>query len=290
MGLTAAALAAGAETFKTIDAASAEKYKAQAIKVYEKAISQNFKPEWLEKGWGLYPDDSDQDNLLIAAAQLHKLTGDAKYLDKAKSIGDNLKAAYWAGWETQNMIAQLLVADQSPKAKAALLDDLNGFAGNGKGNTLWHLPLEYTTNGLYNCFIIGISAGLYSNQFNDRTYANMVEDVLNYNYGLNNWGVSFTAVPDIKSVRRFQSPIYKLQTKLFPEGATAIGPCDRESHDGESKWILDDIRVNYAYPFNTPAVVFLDHDDDYMTMEARISAAAEIVYLMTLSNTIFGGK
>jgi hypothetical protein len=119
----------------------------------------------------------------------------------------------------------------------------------------------------------------------------MVLDVLNYSFGINNWGVSFTAVPSIKqSIRRFNLPTYKLQTRLFPEGAVAIGPCDREAHDEESKWILDDVRVNYCYPFNTEAVVFLDHDDDYMTMESRINGAAENIYLMTLANTIFGGK
>lgn len=290
MGLTAAALALGAATFKNIDAAASESYKAQAIKIYDKAILGNYQSEWLEIGWGLYPDETYNDNLLIAAGQLYQLTGDEKYFAKAKSIGDKLGAGYWAGWEVQNMPAQSLIADKNPASKSAFKTDLDGFLSNSRQN-IWHLPIEYTSNGLYNNFVVAYSAGIYSKVFGDKNYNGLITNVLNYNYGLNNWGVSFTAIPDIKqSVRRFNLPIYKLQTRLFPEGATAIGPADRETHDEESKWILDDVRVNYAYPFNTPAVVFLDHEHDYVTMDARIDGAASNIYLMTLANIIFGGK
>lgn len=292
MGLTAAALALGSSTFKNIDAAFAEKCKSTAIKIYDKASSGKFGAEWIEKDYPLYPDESDKDNLLIASAELYNLTKDANYLTKAKTYSDKLEAAWWAGWEVLNMPAQSLIADKHGNAKKFFKEDLDGFLSKSDSkDNIWNLPLDYTTNGLYNCFVIGISAGLYTKIFDDKTYGNMVLNVLNYGFGLNNWGVSFTAVPSIKqSVRRFNLPTYKLQTRLFPEGAVSIGPCDKETHDGESKWILDDVRVNYCYPFNTKAVVFLDHDDDYMTMEARINGAAENIYLMTLANTIFGGK
>jgi hypothetical protein len=151
--------------------------------------------------------------------------------------------------------------------------------------------MQYTANGIYNNMVVAYSAGIYTKLFDDKTFNSLMTNVLNYNFGLNNWGVSFTAVPGIKqSVRRFNLPIYKLQTRLFPEGATAIGPLDRATHDDQSKWILDDVRVNYAYKFNTPALVFLDHEHDYMTMASRIDGVSSNIYLMTLTNTIFGGK
>jgi hypothetical protein len=292
MGLAAAALAAGSAAFKSIDAAFAEKCKSQSIKIYNKIISEKLVPEWLEKDYPLHPDESDKDNLLLASAELYNLTGDADYLSKSKAYSDKLEAAGWAGWEVLNMPAQALIADKHNNAKKLFKEDLDDFLNNqNEQGNVWKLPLEYTVNGLYNCFVIGISAGLYEKAFGGNTYDGLVLDVLNYDFGLNNWGVSFTAVPSIKqSVKRFNLPVYKLQTRLFPEGAVSIGPCDREAHDEESKWILDDIRVNYCYPFNTKAVVFLDHYDDYMTMEARINGAAENIYLMTLANTIFGGK
>jgi len=292
MGLCAAALAFGSSTFKNIDAAFAEKCKAQAVKIYNKAASGDFSPQWLERDYPLYPNESDGDDMLLASAELYNLTNDANYLTKAKTFSDKLKAAGWAGWDVLNMPAQALIADKHGNAKKLLKEDLDDFLGNrdSKGN-IWKLPMEYTMNGLYNYFVIGIGAGLYDKAFGDKTYNVMIMDVLNYNFGVNNWGVSFTAVPNIKqSVRRFSLPIYKLQTRLFPEGAVAIGPCDKETHDEESKWILDDIRVNYCYPFNTKKVMFLDHEDDYGTMEARISGAADNIYLMTLANTVFGGK
>ena len=292
MGLCVAALSLGSSTFKSIDAAFAEKCKAQAVKIYNKATSGNFSPQWLERDYPLYPNESDGDDMLLASAELYNLTNDASYLTKAKAFSDKLEAAGWAGWDVVNMPAQALIADKHGNAKKLLKEDLDGFLGNrdAKGN-IWKLPMEYTMNGLYNYFVIGIGAGLYEKAFGDKTYNGMMMDVLNYNFGVNNWGVSFTAVPNIKqSVRRFSLPIYKLQTRLFPEGAVAIGPCDKETHDEESKWILDDVRVNYCYPFNTAKVMFLDHEDDYGTMEARIIGAADNIYLMTLANTVFGGK
>ena len=290
MGLTAAALAMGASTFKSIDAALADKFKTQAIKIFDKAASGEFEAEWLEIGWGLYPDETYLDNLLLAAGQLYQLTNEERFLSKAKEIGNGLEAAYWAGWEIQNMPAQALIADKNPASKTALVADLDGFLSSSRDN-LWRLAIEYTSNGLYNNFVVGYSAGIYTKMFNDKEFSSLVIDMLNYNYGLNNWGVSFTSLPQIKqSVRRYNLAIYKLQTRLFPEGATAIGPADRETHDEESKWILDDVRVNYAYPFNTPAVVYLDHEHDYVTMDSRIDGAASNIYLMTLANIIFGGK
>ena len=294
MALCAAALALGAETFKEIDTEFSEKCKAMAVKMFARASSGQHSPQWLDRdGWTLYPNPSDKDDLLLAAAELHKLTNEAKYLNKAKELSDELPAAYWAGWEIQNMAAQLLIADKHSNARSVVQEDLNGFLSNqNSAGNIWNLPFTYTANGLYNCFIIGTAAGAYTKKFGDNNkYSNMALDVLNYNFGLNNWGVSFTALRSIKqSVRRFFLPIYKLQTRLFPEGATSIGPCDRANHDEQSKWILDDVRVNYCYPFNTSAVVFLDHEHDYMSMEARPDGAADNIYLMTLTNAVFGGK
>jgi len=293
MGATAAALALGAQTFASIDATFAQKCKDMAIKIFDKATSSGVKPEWLEKdGWALYSDESDKDNLLMAAAQLYNLTKDEKYLTRAKSFSDGLPAAYWSGWETQNVIAQSLIADKHPNAKKLATDDLSGFLSNQRGaNNVWKLPMEYNSTLLYSSFVIGIGAGNYVKLFNDKTYGGLVLDVLNYTFGLNNWGVSFTTLKGIpESVKKYNLPIYRLQTKYFPEGVVANGPCDRETHSEQSIWIKYDVRINYCYPFNTPGVVFYDYQDDFVTMGAMPSGAAQNIYLMTLANTIFGGK
>ena len=293
MGAVSTALALGSQTFKDIDAAFAKKCKDMAIKIFDRATAPGVKPEWLEKDeWPLNPDESDKDNLLMAAAALYDLTKDEVYLAKAKSFSDGLGAAYWAGWDTQNLLAHSLIADKHANAKKFALEDLNGFLSNQRAaNNIWNLPLEYTNTGLYGCLIIGIGAGNYIKQFNDKTYDGLVIDVLNYNFGLNNWGVSFTTVKSIKeSVKNYNLPIYRLQTKYYPEGSVAGGPCDRPTHAEESVWIMYDVRIDYCYPFNTPAVVFYDYQDDYVTMGSRSSGGAKNIYLMTLANTLFGGK
>ena len=291
MGLTAAALALGARTFRSIDAALAERYQNQAIRIFERATARGVRPEWLDNnGWTLFPNMSDQDDLLLAAAELFRLTGDEKYLRRAKSIGDNLAPAYWVGWETQNMPAQALIANQNPRSRVALRTDLEAFLNTSRQNRIWRLPMNYSAGMLYNMFIIGFSAANYTQIFDDKTFAPLVINSLNYTFGLNNWGVSFMALRDVPSVRYFNLPIYRLQMRLFPEGSTALGPLDRQTHFDQSRWILDDMRVNPMFPFNTPAVVFFDHMQDYMSTDSRIDGVASIIYLMTLANTIFGGN
>lgn len=288
MGFTVAALAMGAQVFAEKDADFAAKCKAEALKIYAKTQSVDCKPVWLEKDYDLFKDDSRFDNMLLAAAEMYKLTGDAQYLEQAKKYSGKAKNAWWAGWNVQNMMGHSLIMKESSPAVKYMEKDLSSFFETHKSaGNIWGVPMEAGFSGFYAANIIGVAAVRFEMIQESDTYRSMVMDILNYGYGVNNWGVSFTASPSLpNSVKNFNLPIYKLQTHLFPEGAIALGPCDTESHDGESKWILDDIRANYCYPFNTKAIKFFDHADDYMTTDSWIFAIADNIYLLTLATTL----
>ncbi len=292
MGFTVAALALGAKIFDEQGSSDAASYKNMALKIYDKALTGNFEPVWLEKDYEQFKDDSRYDNLLLGAMELHSLTGEEKYLTKGEEFSKKAKAVYWAGWNMQNMMAHSLIAKTFAPAKSFLLEDLNNFAEMGRDSkNIWGFPMEPAFSGFYIGLGVGIGAARYESVFGEKKYEDVVLNVLDYGFGVNNWGVSFTASPKLpNSVKNFNLPIYKLQKKLFPEGAVALGPCDKEGHDGESKWILDDVRVNYCYPFNTSKIVFLDHEDDYMTMDSWIYGAADNIYFLALASTMFGKK
>jgi len=86
MGYTVAALAIGARVFETLGKPEAVQYKSMAIKIFEKALSGNFEPVWLEKDYEQFKDESRYDNLLLGAMELYRLTNDAKYKTKAEEF------------------------------------------------------------------------------------------------------------------------------------------------------------------------------------------------------------
>lgn len=292
MGFAIAALALGAKVFEEQGSADASKYKTMALKMYDKAISGNYEPTWLQKDYEQFKDDTRYDNLLLGTMELHRLTGDEKYQTKGEEFSKKAKAAYWGGWNMQNMMSHSLLAKTYAPAKNFLVEDLEHFAGMGRDpKNIWGFPMEPAFSGFYIGLGIGVGAARYESVFGDKKYEDLVLNVLDYGFGRNNWGVSFTASPKLpNSVKNFNLPIYKLQKKKFPEGAVALGPCDRAGHDGESKWILDDVRVNYCYPFNSSKIVFLDHADDYMTMDSWIYGVADNIYFLALASTMFGKK
>jgi len=292
MGFTAAALAKGAIVFKTIDPTFAAACSSMAVDIFSEAMSESYPTAWLEKGYAQFKDDTKWDNLLLAAVELAALTGEEQYNDKAIEFSNKAKAAYWAGWNMQNMLANSLATDINPSALNYLTDDLDNFAGTANdAANIWGFPMEPTFSSYLFGLGIGIGAARHTEVTEDDRYNNIVENVLDYGFGVNNWGVSFVASRELdNAVKNFNIPIYKLQKHLFPEGAVSLGPSDREGHDGESKWILDDVRVNYCYPFNTESVVFLDHADDYVTMDSWIFGAAEQIYFLALASKMYGSN
>ncbi|MGM0444556.1 MAG: glycoside hydrolase family 9 protein [Fibrobacterota bacterium] len=287
MAWAAAALALGSEVFaEKGDADFAEKCRTTAVKIYDRATSDEAYTTWLQKEYDQFKDESAGDNLLIAAGQLYSLTGDEKYLTQAKEYSREIKNAWWAAWNMQHMMGHVGIAEDFDKAREFFMADLNEFAATSEGN-IWGFPMDYGFSNLYGSYEIAAAALRYRKVSGNEKFSDLVTDVINYTYGVNNWGVSFVAMKELdNSVHNINMPVYKLQTHLFPEGVPVLGPCDTKGHKQESKWILDDISMNYCHEYNTPAVTFYDHADDYMTTDAWIYGAADNIYLLTLATTL----
>jgi hypothetical protein len=110
----------------------------------------------------------------------------------------------------------------------------------------------------------------------------LFEDVVDYIFGRNSWGVSFLFSPDLpNSVQNIYSPMVHL-LGIFPKGAFSEGPGSADTHQRLSKHfsIADD---DPFHRFNTSEGVFFDNATDFMCQEATIIGQVNCLLLLTLA-------
>lgn len=292
MGNTAAALALGSAVFaKEGKKKEAEKYKAQAVTIFNKAISKAASaPAWLEKEWALYEDKDQHDNLLLAAAELYRLTNNQKYLTHAKKFTKLAKNSWWAAYSSAHLYAHQRLMDKVPDSKKYLLSDLNEFNSKAQSSgNVWSSPQDYSLYHVYANIEIATASLLYQMASSDEKYEKEAMEMLDYVFGTNNWGLSFVSLPSIENcVKNYYSQVYMLQADLFPEGGIAVGPLDAKTHDEESNWCYFDPVAQPTYKFNTKKVKFFDHGDDYMCMRANTFGVAEGILLFSVATKLYG--
>jgi hypothetical protein len=233
-----------------------------------------------------YADNSSNDNMMLAAIELYKLTGDVNYLNKAKAYANAAGQGYWAAWSESNMIGHWRMYADHVNSQNYLKGDLNTFKGkaNASGN-VWHVPHDFTWGTLYSFFDVANGAGTYYLASNDNQYNTMCWDVLDYTFGMNNWGMAFLANQSLPfAVTTSYSQYYKLQPAKFPIGEIVQGPGDKVTHD--------DLGFSYGPTwedqFNTADVVFFHRDDNYMCIETIISGVSDGLVLFALAGKISG--
>jgi hypothetical protein len=115
----------------------------------------------------------------------------------------------------------------------------------------------------------------------------MAQSLLDYMFGCNNWGISFVSLKTVpNSVRNIFSQIYRLQTRLFPEGSICPGPLDKKSQD-DDMWCCFDKTTEPMYPFNTPKVNFFDNSDDESSVSTTLPGVADGIFLFTLASVLY---
>jgi endoglucanase len=284
MGYTAAALALGAQVFDSIThPALHQRYKTEAIKIYEKAL-QYTTPSWVKDGWeSFYGDEKVYDNMQLAATELYRLTQYPTYLKQAKAFSDQSKEGYWYSWGDANLLAHNRLYPFANTTGSYIFADLYHFEtyANKAGN-IWKLPHEYTWASLYSLMGVANNGLLYDRNTQKTDYKQMGYDVLDYTLGMNNWGIAMVCSKDIPhAIRNVYSQVYKLQPSLYPTGAVAEGPGDRETHE-ELKQYFEIPPENSFEAFNTEKVVFYDLNTNFQTMETTIVGLSDALLLFTL--------
>jgi len=258
MGSTAAALALGAKVFK--DA----KYREKAKAIYDRARKSDTQVTAYENDF--YNDQTDEDNMALAAAELGEINPYAP--PSASEVS-------WSDW---NAFANYRMAEQGDEAaKKRLLVETSRY----ERDNIWNLPGDYTWGSLHRW--IGM-ANVHS--LAKKELSSTFLGVLDYVFGRNNWGIAMLASPNLPySIRHVYNGIYRL-TKVFPTGALSEGPADRATHLEMRKYF--NIPINNSFDkFNTSAAVFYDNADDFMIQESTIGGQGDLLLMLALARKKF---
>jgi len=271
MGSTSAALALGAQVFKSLDAQVAVFYESKAKAIYARAVQNDTQASAFERDQtnDFYYDQTDTDNMALAAAELYRLTKNQSYLDAAKTYAP--PAGSEVSWGSWNAFANYRIAGLGDEAaKKRLITE----AGRYERNNVWNVPGDYVWGSLHRW--IGME--------NVRTLAGAGGNgVLDYVFGRNNWGIAMIASADLPySISNVYNGIYRL-TNAFPVGALSEGPGDKETHLRMRKYF--EVPANSHFEqFNTPVGVFYDNADDFMIQESTIGGQGDFILMLSLSS------
>lgn len=287
MAFSAAALALGAQLFEEVDSVRAARYGLRAIQIDQRMKGKE-DCAWVKQGWEeFYNDQSADDNRLLAALELYKLTGHQTYKDQAEVFAAAAKQSYWYSWGSVHAMAHQKARHYLQLGTDFGKQDLSYFHGHShqEGN-LWRVPHPYTWSSLYSFMGVANNFALNQLYFGDSTFEGGFDAVLNYTLGTNNWGKAFVVSEQIPhSVRNVYSQIYKLKPKLYPTGAIAEGPGDRATHE-RLKTYFKIPDTDELEKFNTSKAVFYDLNTNFQTMETTLVGLSEGLLMMAIAHKI----
>ena len=286
MGMTAAALALGAEIFEQVGETSlARAYLAKAQAIYIRAREPDALTQVaFEKDAtnDFYRDNNPSDNMGLGAIELYRSTNDSRYLADAKDYAMAAGAGNWAAWCCVTSALNYRLSNETRTAQKRLSDELLGYRNydRNQGN-IWGIPMRPTWAPLPGAAIAAAYSGL-SLMAELSSDASLLWDNLDYYFGRNNWGVSFVALPELsRAAVNTYSQVYQL-TGEYPLGAVSEGPGSRTTYEALKPFFKPHDSDEYFKAFNTPAQIFFDNPTNFQTMESTIVGQASAIYLLTI--------
>lgn len=288
MFAAAAALAKGAEIFDRLGRLEeAASFGEEAIRIFERAQGPGTRLTafYRDVTNDFYHDDSLEDQLALAAACLHGWTGEPEYLQTAMAAAP--RADSEPSWSAWHWSANFALANNDPAAAARLVEQADRHARHARDDGVpWGIPGRYVWGGLHRWTEMALAARLATlSEKGPDPFGRerLFEDMVDFCFGRNSWGVSFLFSPDLpNSLRNLYAPMVHL-LDIFPTGAFSEGPGSAQTHERLSRHftIAED---DPFHRFNTAAGVFFDNATDFMCQEATINGQADILLLLTLAS------
>jgi len=286
MASASAALARGAIVWKTLGhTQEAQAFGKMAEAIFTRALMDDTVLTAFERAEAndFYLDNSDQDQMSLAAFELYRFTQEEEYLDIARELAP--PPATEVGWASWNWAPNALLAPHSLSAAQNLRQEIDGYTRVAETQGMpWGIPSRYVWASLHRWVGAAHAAG-YAQASGQPSpqYQALFDDMLDYTFGRNNWGLCFLFTKQLpNSVQQIYSPMYHLLDE-YPSGALSEGPGPRSTHDSFLEWI--DMPENPPEErFNTKEAVFFDNRTHFMCQESTIGGQADIMLLLALAS------
>ena len=294
-GKYASAMALGARLLAARDPAYAARLRQKAIAAYE--LGRRYPGVCQTAPAGapyFYEEDNWVDDMELGAAQLHALTGDARYLREAAEYARQEPVTPWMGADTASHYQWFPWHNnghhevwRGAGVGSELRAEMAGFyrqgleavarrAGNG---FRVGIPFIWCSNNLMASF--ATQALLYRRMTGDERFRELEAAALDWLFGTNPWGVSMVvALPHDGTWSH--DPHTEVARQFGPRSQTGgllDGPVYRSIFQN-----LRGIHLHEAdeyAPFNTGFIVFHDDFGDYSTNEPIMDGTANLAYLLS---------
>jgi hypothetical protein len=291
-GKYASAFALGAQLFRATDSAFADTLARRARGAYEVGRAS---PGVCQTAPGkapyFYEEANWVDDMELAAAQLHALGRERRYLAEGMEYARAEPVTPWMGADTarhyewypwHNAGHQELWRGASAREKRELaafykrgIDAVVGRAANG---FRIGIPFIWCSNDLVASF--ATQARSYRLMTGDQRYVEYEAAAVDWLFGVNPWGVSMViGLPGDGRFPRDPHSVIASQLHVQLTGGLVDGPVKRSIFEN-----LQYIRLTHAdslAPFNRGAVVYHDDWGDYSTNEPIMDGTANLAWLLS---------
>ncbi|WP_290662824.1 glycoside hydrolase family 9 protein [Ignavibacterium sp.] len=219
-----------------------------------------------------YKQNEYRSKLTLAALELFKSTGNAKYLQIALGYGKGVAENNWWSWGDFNALVFYKLAEYDPEYIAKLRSILNYYQNNSNSNLFGesHPHNWGTTHSLAG---VVLSSILYKRFTGSNEFDQLASVNRDYILGRNPWGISFIYNIGKKFPQRIHHQIAFFNDGYIP-GAMVAGPVP------DSLFIKHNFSINsdYLKEFSYSSV-YSDDYDNYLTNEPTISSNATSLFI-----------
>lgn len=237
-----------------------------------------------------YEEENWVDDMELAAAELHALTGEDRYRKEALEYAAQEPVSPWMGrdtarhyqWFPWHNHGHYAVAQSGSAEERALMSDyfargldaVNERATNG---FRVGIPFIWCSNDLM--VALATQARLFHRMTGESRFASLEAGAVDWLFGTNPWGVSMViGVPaDGEFPRDPHSVIAQRMGWETQKGGLVDGPVYRSIFEN-LQYVRLQADDEYA-PWNTGSIVYHDDWGDYSTNEPILDGTASLVYL-----------
>lgn len=201
------------------------------------------------------------------------------------ALAEDVPAGDRASWGHWNWLANALLARHDAVARKRLLEETGNYVAYAREHGQpWGLPAGYVWASLHRWMDAAnacrIAARITAEDAGRNTVYN---DVLDYNFGRNNWGVSYIFSQDLpNSLKEIYSPAYHLLER-YPTGAISEGPGARDIVERMRRY-WSPMENNPLERFDTPTAIFEDYRHNFVCQESTINGQAAAVLFFVLAD------